>query len=141
MRPLAKLMRSAAAVVLACSGGMPLLTATEVHAQAQGVTAKPLLRSSLSGDESKESVILAIEFAPGATTGRHVHPGDEFATVLEGTLELRPVGGEPRRVGAGQAYHNPRGLVHETVNLGPGIARTVATFIIDKGQPITVPHE
>lgn len=107
--------------------------------QPSGVSGKPLLRSSVSGDDSKETLIVAVEFAPNATTGRHSHPGDEYATVLEGTLELRLEGQAPRRVTAGQAYHNVRGLVHETVNVGEGPARTVATFVVDKGKPVTVP--
>ena len=107
--------------------------------QGTGVTAKPLMRTALSGDESKETLVLGIEFAPGATTGRHTHPGDEYAVVLEGTLELRPDGQSARRVSAGQAYHNPRGVAHETVNVGDGPARTVATFVLDKGKPATSP--
>ncbi|WP_427915616.1 cupin domain-containing protein [Ramlibacter sp. MMS24-I3-19] len=108
-------------------------------AQATGVTARPLLRTTVSGDESKESVIAAIEFAPGATTGLHTHPGDEYAVVTEGALELRPQGQPVRRVSAGQAYHNARGLVHETVNVGTTPAKTVATFVLDRGKPLTEP--
>jgi quercetin dioxygenase-like cupin family protein len=110
-------------------------------AQAPGVTAKPLIRTTVSGDEGKQAYVLAIEFAPGATTGRHTHPGDEYAAVLEGTLELRLDGQAPRRVTAGEAYHNARGIVHETVNVGNGPARTVATFVIEQGKPITVPAQ
>lgn len=59
--------------------------------------------------------------------------------VLEGTLELRLDGQALRRVTTGQAYHNARGVIHETVNVGNGLARTVATFVVDKGKPVTVP--
>lgn len=116
-----------------------LVAGSVASAQSPGITAKPLIRTSVSGDENREAYVLAIEFAPGATTGRHTHPGDEYAAVLEGTLELRYEGQPPRRVSAGQAYHNARGIPHETVNVGNGPARTVATFVIEKGQPITVP--
>lgn len=113
--------------------------APRATAQAVGVTSKPLLRSSVSGDGAKESILLAVEFAPGATTGRHSHPGDEYAAVLQGTLELRLEGQEPRRVTAGEAYHNPQGVVHETRNVGDSVARTVATFVVEKGKPRTAP--
>ena len=79
--------------------------------------------------------------APGATTGRHTHPGDEYTLVLEGTLELRLEGREPRRVNAGDAYHNPKGVIHETRNVGDGPARASATFVIDKGKPISLPAQ
>lgn len=112
---------------------------TNVAAQAPGVSAKPLLRTTLSGDDSKESVMLAVEFAPGSTTGRHTHPGDEYTVVLQGTLELSAEGRETRRVSAGDVYHNPRGLVHEARNVGETPARVTITFVVDKGQPITQP--
>lgn len=114
---------------------------SEVHAQSTGVSSKSLLRSNVSGDDSKESIILAIEFLPGATTGRHTHPGDEFATVVDGILELRIEGQEPRRVSAGQSYHNAKGVVHETRNVGEGVAKAIATFIVEKGKPRTQPAQ
>jgi quercetin dioxygenase-like cupin family protein len=92
----------------------------------------------VSGDSVTESIILSIEFAPGATTGRHSHPGDEYGTVLQGILELRIEGQEPRRVTAGEAYHNPQGVIHETRNVGDSVAKTVTTFIVEKGKPRTV---
>lgn len=132
-----KLLRSPVAVAT-------LLVATALHApiawaQVQGITAKPLLKTTFSGDDTKEAVILSAEFAPGATTGRHTHPGDEYTTVLQGTLELRLEGREPKRVTAGEAYHNPKGVIHETRNVGDGPARVSITFVVDKGKPITQP--
>jgi quercetin dioxygenase-like cupin family protein len=129
-----------AAVVLATALSAVALgsLAPAATAQSVGVSSKPLLRSTVSGDSVKESIILSIEFAPGATTGRHSHPGDEYGTVLQGTLELRIEGQEPRRVTAGEAYHNPQGVIHETRNVGDSVATTVTTFIVDKGKPRTV---
>jgi quercetin dioxygenase-like cupin family protein len=131
----------ATAVILATALAAAALgsLAPRATAQSVGVTSKPLLRSSVSGDSTKESILLAVEFAPGATTGRHSHPGDEYAAVLQGTLELRLEGQEPRRVTAGEAYHNPQGVVHETRNVGDSVARTVATFVVEKDKPRTVP--
>ena len=108
-------------------------------AQSQGLTIRPLLKTSLSGDDTKETFIATAEFAPGGTTGRHTHPGDEYATVIEGTLELHVHGRAPRRVSAGEAYHNARGVIHETRNTGPGVARVVSTFVIEKGRPLLEP--
>ena len=118
---------------------MPMLIAIALWAPAASAQIKPLLRTAVSGDDSKEAVIVAGELPPGGTTGRHTHPGDEYTVVIQGTLELRADGREPQRVTAGQAYHNPRGLVHEARNVGDGPARVSITFIIDKGQPVTQP--
>ncbi len=49
-------------------------------AQPPGFVVTPLLRTDLSGDPGREVVIVRGEFAPGASTGRHTHPGDEYAT-------------------------------------------------------------
>jgi len=118
---------------------LAVLIAPSAHTQPQGLVAKPLLRTTLSGDDAKEAVIATVEFAPGGTTGRHTHPGDEYAVVLEGTLELRIEGQEPRRVSAGEAYHNAQGVIHETRNVGEGPARVASTFVVEKGKPISQP--
>ena len=83
--------------------------------------------------------MLSVEFAPGGTTGLHTHPGDEYTFVLQGTLELTAEGREPRRVSAGDVYHNPRGLIHQARNVGEIPALVNITFILDKGKPRTEP--
>jgi quercetin dioxygenase-like cupin family protein len=110
-------------------------------AEPQGLTKKTLLQTSVSGDDKKETVIVMAEFAKGGTTGRHTHPGDEYSVVLEGTLELLTDGSAPKRVSAGDAYHNPKGAVHEARNVGDGLARVAVTFVIEKGKPITQPAQ
>ncbi len=79
------------------------------------------------------------EFAPGSKLLPHTHPGDEYTAVLQGTLELTAEGRETRRVSAGEAYHCPAGLVHETRNVGDTPVRTVTTFVVTKGKPIVQP--
>ena len=129
----------ASLVLTACGLVLASFVSINAYAQAPGVTAKPLLRTTISGDDTKESVMLAVEFAPGSTTGRHTHPGDEYTAVLQGTLELSAEGRETRRVSTGDVYHNPRGLIHEARNVGDTPARVTITFIVDKGKPITLP--
>jgi len=113
----------------------------DANAQVPGVKVKPILRTTLSGDDTKEMVISSAEFAPGAKMPRHTHPGDDCTVVLQGTLELIVEGREPQRVSAGEAFHVPRGLVHETRVLGDTPVRVIALFVIDKGkrpvQPVT----
>jgi len=133
--------RSASVTILLAVLLLSAMGTSTVWAQTQGVSVKPVLRAMLTGDDSKEVVIVAAEFAPGAATGRHTHPGDEYTMVLEGTLEVHLDGHEPRRVSAGDAYYNPKGVIHETKNVGDGPARTSATFVIDKGKPISQPAQ
>ncbi len=111
-------------------------------AAAQQVSPRPeiatvfLEHESVSGVPGKESFVFEVRYPPGAATGWHIHYGDEYTAVLEGTLELRVEGRLPRRLAPGEAYHNEAGLVHETRNPGPVPARAVATLIVDKGKPL-----
>jgi quercetin dioxygenase-like cupin family protein len=123
----------AAIVIVGVAGAAEPVTGSH------GLVVTPLLRTTVSGDDSREAVIVKGEFAPGGTTGRHRHPGDEYATVIEGQLELNVDGEPPRRVTAGQAYHNAKGVVHETRNAGAVPARVVSTFVVDKGRPLIEP--
>jgi quercetin dioxygenase-like cupin family protein len=118
-----------------------VLCTPAAFAESEGLTKKVLLKTSVSGDDAKETVIVMAEFAKGGTTGRHTHPGDEYSVVLEGTLELLTDGSEPRRVSAGDAYHNPRGVVHEARNAGDSPARVAVTFVVEKGKAITQPAQ
>jgi quercetin dioxygenase-like cupin family protein len=104
-------------------------------AQMSGFAAKPLLQSTVEGDEKKEALVLAITIAPDGSSGRHTHPGDCYGTLFEGTIELRVDGREPRRVSAGEAWHNPRGAIHELRNVGTTPVRVVNTLVLDKGKP------
>jgi quercetin dioxygenase-like cupin family protein len=114
---------------------LAILSATRSPAQMSGFAAKPLLQGTVEGDESKEAAMLAITIAPGGSSGRHTHPGDCYGTVVEGTVELRLEGREPRRVSPGEAWHNPRGVVHELRNVGDRPVRVVNTLLVDRGKP------
>lgn len=111
-----------------------ILSATRALAQMSGFVAKPMLQSTVEA-ENKETTMLAITIAAGGSSGRHTHPGDCYGTVVEGTVEMRVDGREPRRVSAGEAWHNPRGAIHELRNVGETPARVVNTLVVDKGKP------
>jgi quercetin dioxygenase-like cupin family protein len=79
------------------------------------------------------------EFDPGFTTGRHTHPGEELTYILEGEIELRVDGQPPRVVKAGETFFIPAGVVHEGANTASGKAKVLATYIVEKGQPLAPP--
>jgi quercetin dioxygenase-like cupin family protein len=109
------------------------------NAQTPNVTTKRLLQTTLSDDTTKEVSMVLVEFPPGSTTGRHTHPGDEYAFILQGTFELSVEGRETRRLSTGDVFHTPRGLVHENRNVGDTPARVVLTLVVDKGKPFVTP--
>ncbi len=93
----------------------------------------------VSGAPDKVFTLITAEWAPGAETGRHTHPGDEYGTVVEGTLVTRVDGGEWRTIATGQSYYVPAGVVHETRNMGDRPARSYNGFIVEKGKPRATP--
>jgi quercetin dioxygenase-like cupin family protein len=95
--------------------------------------------SPVMGAPDKVFTLLAAEWAPGVTTGRHTHPGDEYGTVTEGTLVTRQDGGDWKTVTAGQSYYVPGGVVHETRNTGNVVAKSYNAFITEKGKPRATP--
>ncbi len=127
------------AVVIALMTPLLAVSPRDSQAQQQGITVDVLHESPLSVSDSLMSVTIRATFAPGGTTGWHLHPGDERAVVLEGQLEIRGADGMVRRVAAGQAYENRRHVIHETVNPGDAPAVIIATFILPLGARITEP--
>ena len=59
-------------------------------------------------------------FAPGAATGHHFHEYDYIVVpVTAGTLRMfEPEGTRDAVLAAGTAYHRPRGVAHDAVNIG-----------------------
>jgi quercetin dioxygenase-like cupin family protein len=87
----------------------------------------------------REAVTAVGEFQPGASPGRHTHPGEEIGYVLEGSLLLEEDGKPAVTINAGQAFLIPPGTIHNATNKGPGTARILATYIVEKGKPVATP--
>ena len=118
--------------------GVALLS-TPVHANAQmkiaGVKSATILRTTLTGDDTKQVLITSGDFAPGVTLPHHKHPGDDYTVVTQGALELHVDGREPQRVAAGHAFHVPPGTVHYVRVLGDTPVHIVAFWVVEKGKP------
>ena len=119
----------AAALILA--GGWALGVAAT---QPSGVRRTDLQRHDLSV-AGREVVQVRVDFRPGAAFGRHTHPGDEIAYVLEGTLEYL-VEGKVVTLEAGEVLFIPAGTIHAARNVGKGNSAELATYIVEKGKPL-----
>ena len=102
---------------------------------AQGITRTDLQRHDLSAP-GREVIQVRVDFAPGAAFGRHRHPGEEIAYVLEGRLEYRLDGEPPETLEAGEALFIPAGRIHAARNLGKGNGAELATYVVEKGKPL-----
>ena len=118
-------------VVLALAAGIAI-------AQAPGVTRTILQRGDVPQEGAREVVLGSAEIAGGGSTGRHSHHGPETGYVLEGMTLLEIDGEPPKVLKAGDSYYIPAGKVHNAKSVG-GTARVVATYVVEKGKPLTVP--
>jgi quercetin dioxygenase-like cupin family protein len=100
-----------------------------------GTTRTDLQRHDLSVRGS-ETLQARVDFAPGASFPRHKHPGDEIIYVLSGTLEYE-VAGKLVTLKAGDVLFVPYGTVHAARDVGSTPAAELATYVLEKGKPLT----
>jgi quercetin dioxygenase-like cupin family protein len=120
-------------VVVACA-------AAGVYAQQAGFKRTVLQQADISMP-GREVITAVGEFQPGATPGRHTHPGEEVSYVLDGSVVLEVAGKPDRTVRAGEAFIIPAGVVHNATNKGTTPARIVANYIVEKGKPLATPAQ
>lgn len=123
------LITTAAAIVIA-SG----LASYATQAQQSGIKRTDVVKHDLH-IPGQEFIQVRVDFAPGASFGRHSHPGVEVAYVLEGTLEYQLDGKPPVTLKAGEALFIPAGAIHAARNVGTVNASELATYVIEKGKP------
>ena len=105
--------------------------------QTQGIKRTPLQRFDVPGT-AYGTVIGIAEIAPNVSIGRHTHPGPESGYLIEGGFELLIDGEAPRMLKAGDSYKVPPRTVHDA-KTGPEGAKVIATYVVEKGQPIASP--
>ena len=113
------------------------------HAQQNGAPASGVQRILIAkGDVSvpgREADAMRAEIAPGGSTGRHTHPGDEISYVVEGESTLLIDGQPPRRVKAGESFVIPAGVVHDAHNDTDKPVKLVGVYVVEKGKPLASP--
>jgi quercetin dioxygenase-like cupin family protein len=132
-----KTARIIALAVLIVGSGLALHVS---RAQQPGIKRTDVLRHDL-GAPGREVIQVRVDFAPGVAFGRHSHPGEEIAYVLEGSLEYQVEGKPPVTLKAGEALFIPAGTVHAAKNVGSGNGAELATYVVEKGKPLVVMAE
>jgi quercetin dioxygenase-like cupin family protein len=125
---------------LVCGAAMAIAMAgtMAVTAQQAGFTRTPIQQGDLS-IPGREAVQAIATIQPGAESGRHTHPGDELAYILEGSITLESQGKPAVTKKAGEGFIIPAGTVHNAKNASAASARVLATYIIEKGKPVATP--
>lgn len=125
------------AVIAACVAGQAVAQ--------ESVRRTVILKKPLEADPTKEVTVFVFELAPGARTGKHYHPGQEFIYVLEGEGTIEEPGKPPvaLRRGVGVYFQSDPAkptYVHEGVNLSATRPlKLVTTLITEKNQPLAIP--
>jgi len=130
-----KTIRIIALAALVVAIGLALYAA---QVQQPGIKRTDLLRQDLSVP-GREIVQVRVDFAPGVEFGKHSHPGEEIAYVLEGSLEYQVEGKPPVTLKAGDVLFVPARAIHSAKNVGRGNAAELATYVVEKGKPLVVP--
>ena len=86
-----------------------------------------------------EAITAIVEIAPGFKAGRHLHPGVVYAQVLEGEFWLA-IDDQPEKIyKAGEQLSLPMKAIHNEGAVGSSPLKLVATYVIEKGQPLAQP--
>jgi quercetin dioxygenase-like cupin family protein len=101
-----------------------------------GTTRTDLQRHDLS-IPGREVLQARVDFAPGSSFPRHRHPGEEIIYVITGTLEYELEGKGWVTLKAGDVLFVPTGGVHAARNRGTAPAAELATYVLEKGKPLT----
>ena len=86
-----------------------------------------------------EAITAIVEIAPGFKAGRHLHPGVVYAQVLEGEFWLA-IDDQPEKIyKAGEQLSLPMKAIHNEGAVGSSPLKLVATYVVEKGQPLAQP--
>jgi quercetin dioxygenase-like cupin family protein len=124
--------------LLAVGIGLLLVGVAPIGQSQVGLERKVLLQHDLQ-IPGYETVLAEVTIAVGGREGRHSHSGTLIGRILEGELSV-DMEGEPTKIlKAGDPFVIEAGRVHEGVNKGAVPVKVIATFITEKGKPLTIP--
>ncbi|WPN45257.1 MULTISPECIES: cupin domain-containing protein [unclassified Pseudomonas] len=114
--------------------------ATPAKSWQQGLHRTDLIRQDL--DVSNPEVIqVRVDFDSGVVSPKHAHPGVEVAYVISGTFEYQLEGRAPVTLKAGDSLFIPAGVAHVAKNVGSDKASELATYMVQKGEPLLILKE
>jgi len=119
-------------------GALSLLTLVPAMAQEPTVQRKVLLTQDLPLP-GYQTVMAAVEIPAGGREGRHTHPGAVVVYIQEGTITFDHEGKPTMTYKAGDSFYIEPGKIHEGINNGTSPVKAVATFVVEKGKPLTSP--
>ena len=107
-----------------------------LSAQQPTVTRKVLIQQDLA-IPGYTAAMVAVEIPVGGREGSHTHPGTVMVVVQEGELTLDYEGKPTATYKAGQTFSVEPGKIHEGINKGKVPVKAIASFVVEKGKPLT----
>jgi quercetin dioxygenase-like cupin family protein len=117
---------------------LPIVAAGFLCAQGGGIHRTVLQKKDLS-IPGHEAVVARVEIDPGASAGRHTHPGEEISYILDGQADILIEGQLPLHVKAGDSFVVPAGAKHDAHNTGTVPMHLVGVYVVEKGKPLATP--
>jgi len=114
------------------------VTPIPVTAQQPTIQRKILLTQDLP-IAGYQAVMAAVEIPAGGREGRHTHPGAVVVYIQEGILTFDYEGKPTTTYKAGDSFLIEAGKIHEGINKDGSPAKAIATFVVEKGKPLTSP--
>jgi quercetin dioxygenase-like cupin family protein len=130
-------------LTLAVSTFIAVIGASILNAQ-EVLTPSPvkralILKTELEGVEGKEMHAWITEFAPGASSGKHYHPWNEFVYVLEGAFTVEIQGHPAVTLKPGEIISLAPKQVHEGKNLLNSPTKVLVFGLAPRGKSFVVP--
>ena len=112
------------------------VTPTPASAQQPAIQRKMLLTHDLP-IAGYQIVTAAVDIPAGGREGRHTHPGAVVGYIQEGVLTLDYEGQPNTTYKAGDSFYIEAGKIHEGINNGTSPVKIIASFVVEKGKPLT----
>ena len=125
-----------ALVSVAAFFGLLPAWSTSAAQQQPNVTRKVLMQQDLT-IPGYSVALVSVEIPVGGREGRHMHPGTLLVYVQEGALTLDYEGKPTKTYKAGETFSVEPGKVHEGINKGNAPVKALASFVVEKGKPLT----
>jgi quercetin dioxygenase-like cupin family protein len=117
-----------------------LSTSFASAAERQGINVvRVVTNKDVTGAPGRELTILVIDLVPGGSSGLHTHPGDEYGTVMEGTLMVKIGDADFKPMTVGQTFSAPPNTPMEVMNTSGQPAKFYNVLILEKGKPTSSP--
>ncbi len=117
-------------------------SAMRMHPQ-KGVTVKKIFDYPIAELPGSNGVVVRVDYAPGASSPPHHHPGSVFAYVLDGTIESQVAPGPLVKYKQGEMWYEEPKAVHKVSRNASKTAPAslLAFMIVPNGSALVTPEK